>query len=456
MTKEMTKGSPMRLILGFALPTLLGLLFQQLYNVVDTMIVGQLLGADALAAVGATGSLHFLVIGFCTGLCSGLAIPVAQQFGAGKHDRMRQFVGNGALLCIVLGGLLTLATMVFCGPILRLMGTPSDIYRQSYQYIFFIFAGIPAVILYNYLSGILRALGDSKSPVFFLALSSVLNIGLDILFLAAFHTGVAGAALATVLSQLASGLASLYYIWKRMPLLHTEARHWTADRTALSALIGMGLPMGLQYSITALGSILLQTSVNALGTDYVAAVAASVKVSCFFCCPFDAMGATMATYCGQNVGAGKLNRLRQGILSCVWLGMGYYVLAALVMCLGGPVLALLFFKPSETEIISLMVQYLGINALGYGFLALVNILRFSIQGMGFSQLAMLAGLMEMIARGITGLVLVPAWGFPAACLASPLAWVLADLFLIPATVLCVRHLQHPIHHPRQPRRFSRA
>lgn len=455
MTKEMTKGSPMRLILGFALPTLLGLLFQQLYNVVDTMIVGQLLGSDALAAVGATGSLNFLVIGFCVGICSGFAIPVAQQFGAGDYERMRRFVGNGGLLCIVLGALLTLATTLLCGLILRVMDTPPDIYRQSYQYIFVIFAGIPATILYNYLSGILRALGDSKSPVLFLALSSVLNICLDILFLSAFRTGVAGAAVATVIAQLISGLASLLYIWKKVPLLHTRPAHWRADRAALTSLCGMGLPMGLQYSITALGSILLQTSVNGLGTDYVAAVAASCKLSCFFACPYDAMGATMATYCGQNVGAGKLDRLRRGILACTWLGMGYYVLAALVMCLGGPTLALLFLKPTETKVISLMARHLGTNALAYGFLALVNILRFSIQGMGFSQLAMLAGLMEMIARSAAGIFLVPAWGFTAACLASPLAWILADAFLIPATILCIRHLERPMHSAR-PHRLSRV
>ena len=453
MTKEMTKGSPMRLILGFALPTLLGLLFQQLYNVVDTMIVGQLLGSNALAAVGATGSLNFLVIGFCTGICSGFAIPVAQQFGAGDHERMRQFVGNGGLLCVTFGAVITLATTLLCGSILRTMDTPSDIYLQSYQYIFIIFAGIPATILYNYLSGILRALGDSKSPVLFLALSSVLNIGLDILLLSVFHWGVSGAAIATVISQLVSGLASLLYIWKKVPLLHTRISHWKASRSALAGLCGMGLPMGLQYSITALGSILLQASVNGLGTDYVAAVAASCKLSCFFACPYDAMGATMATYCGQNVGAGKLDRLRRGILACTWLGMGYYVLAALVMCLGGPTLALLFLKPTETKVISLMVRHLGTNALAYGFLALVNILRFSIQGMGFSQLAMLAGLMEMIARSAAGILLVPAWGFTAACLASPLAWVLADAFLIPATVLCIRHLEQPMH-PARPHRLS--
>lgn len=455
MTKEMTKGSPMKLILGFALPMLLGLLFQQLYNVVDTMIVGQLLGSDALAAVGATGSLNFLVIGFCTGICSGFAIPVSQQFGAGDHAEMRRYVGNAGLLCVAFGTLITLLTAVLCGPILNLMGTPSDIYREAYRYILVIFLGIPATILYNYLSAILRALGDSKSPVIFLAISSALNVVLDILFLTACQSGVIGAAIATVLSQLVSGVVSLVYIWKKVPLLHTGRSDWKAQPRILTNLCSMGLPMGLQYSITAMGSILLQTSVNSLGTNYVAAVAASVKLSCFFSCPYDAMGATMATYCGQNIGAGKLDRLSKGILSCIWLGIGYYVFAALVICLGGGHLALLFFKSTETQVISLMVRHLGFNALAYGFLALVNILRFSIQGMGFSQLAMLAGLMEMLARGITGICFVPVWGFTAACLASPLAWVLADIFLVPATILCIWHVRHPMGGIRR-RRLSRS
>lgn len=456
MTKDMTNGSPMRLIVGFALPMLLGLLFQQLYNVVDTMIVGQLLGANALAAVGATGSLNFLVIGFCTGLCSGFAIPVSQQFGAGDYEQMRRYVGNGALLCVAFGAAITLLTTVFCGGILRLMDTPEEIYLQSYRYIFVIFAGIPATILYNYLSGLLRALGDSKSPVAFLAISSGLNVVLDIEFITAFHAGVTGAAVATVLSQLVSGVICLIYIWKKVPLLHTSREDWHIQPQTAQELCGMGLPMGLQYSITAIGSLILQTSVNGLGTDYVAAVAASVKLNCFFACPFDAMGATMATYCGQNVGAGKLERLGKGVRDCVWLGMGYYVAAALVLCLGGRTLALLFLKPEETRVIALMAQHIGMSAMAYGLLALVNILRFAIQGMGFSQLAMLAGLMEMIARAVVGMCLVPVWGFSAACMASPLAWALADVFLIPATVLCIRYLKQPVRRMRRSVSGSRA
>lgn len=440
MTKEMTKGSPMRLILGFALPTLLGLLFQQLYNVVDTMIVGQLLGSNALAAVGATGSLNFLVIGFCTGICSGFAIPVAQQFGAGDHERMRQFVGNGGLLCVTFGAVITLATTLLCGSILRMMDTPSDIYLQSYQYIFIIFAGIPATILYNYLSGILRALGDSKSPVLFLALSSVLNIGLDILLLSVFHWGVSGAAIATVISQLVSGLASLLYIWKKVPLLHTRISHWKASRPALAGLCGMGLPMGLQYSITALGSILLQASVNGLGTDYVAAVAASCKLSCFFACPYDAMGATMATYGGQNVGARQWDRLHSGLRACSILGIGYAAAALGLVFVAGNWLNALFLDQESMSLLPIVQQFLVIQAAFYIPLAFVNIVRFLIQGMGFSPIATLAGVLEMAGRSLMACA-VPLLGFSAACFASPAAWILADLFLFPAYFLCHRRLR---------------
>lgn len=355
---------------------------------------------------------------------------------------MRRSVGNGGLLCLIFAVVITLTTTVFCGPILRVMQTPDDIFLLSRAYIFVIFAGIPVTLLYNYLSGILRALGDSKSPVLFLMLSSILNIGMDILFISAFHSGVVGAAIATVIAQAISGLVCLLYIAKKVPLLWMKKEDWKPNKTVIRILCLMGIPMGLQYSITALGSIMLQSAVNSLGTEIVAATAGGVRLDCFFCCPYEALGATMATYCGQNVGAGKLDRLGKGILSCVVLGMGYYIVIAVIVQLCAPTLALLFLDSSEVTVIALMSQYIRIVTRCYCLLTLLNVLRFAIQGMGFSQLAMLAGLMEMLARGLDGLLLVPRFGYIAACLSSPLARLLADLFLVPACTLCVRHLKH--------------
>lgn len=301
MTKDLTTGSPMRLITGFALPTLFGMLFQQLYNLVDTMIVGKLLGASALAAVGATGSVNFFVIGFCIGVCNGFAIPVAQRIGANEPSKMRRYVANAAYLSVLFAVLLTVATGLLCRQILTLMLTPDDIFSGAYTYIFVIFMGIPATFLYNLLAGIIRSLGDSKTPVYFLAMSSVLNIVLDFLLILGFRGGVAGAAVATVASQGVSGIACLFYMMKKYPILRMTQEERRFDLHSCGVLCAMGLPMGLQYSVTAIGSIILQSSVNALGSLYVAAVAAGGKVYQLLACPFDAMGATMATYCGQNV-----------------------------------------------------------------------------------------------------------------------------------------------------------
>ena len=441
MTKDLTTGNPMRLILGFALPTLLGMLFQQLYNMMDTMIVGKLLGATALAAVGSTGSINFFVIGFCMGVCNGFAIPVAQRMGAGDYSQMRRYVANAAWLAIAFAAVLTVATGLLCGTILTVMNTPADIYEGAYWYIFIIFMGIPATFLYNLLAAIIRSLGDSKTPVYFLAMSSVLNIGLDLAFILVFRLGVAGASLATVLSQGVSGLACLVYMVKKFPILHVSREERQLDIRSCRALCFMGVPMGLQYSITAIGSIVLQSAVNGLGSRYVASVAAGTKLFQVICCPFDAMGATMATYCGQNVGAVKLDRLGQGIRACSLLGLGYALLSFAAIFFFAPQMALLFLNPGEEALIGYTAQY--ITTLGAFFfpLALVNILRFSIQGMGFSNLAILAGVMEMFARMGVATFLVPAIGYTGACFASPAAWICADLFLIPASLWSVSHLR---------------
>ena len=451
MTRDLTTGSPMRLIIGFALPTLFGMLFQQLYNMVDAMIVGKLLGSAALAAVGSTGSVNFFVIGFCMGVCNGFAIPVAQRMGAGEPSKMRRYVANAAWLSVLFAVVLTVATGLLCRQILTVMLTPADIFANAYTYIFVIFMGIPATFLYNLLAGVIRSLGDSKTPVYFLALSSVLNILLDFALILGFQAGVAGAAIATVASQGVSGIACLLYMRKRYPILRMTKEERRLDLHACGVLCAMGIPMGLQYSITAIGSIVLQSSVNALGSLYVAAVAAGGKVYQLLACPFDAMGATMATYCGQNVGACRLDRLSRGIRSCALLGLGYSVIAFCAMLRFAPQCALLFLDSRELDaalLTQLAARYILIQSAFFFPLSLVNIVRFSIQGMGFSPFAILAGVLEMAARTGVGMLLVPAFGYTAACFASPAAWVCADLFLIPASALCIAKLRRL--YPNQP------
>ena len=442
MTKDLTKGSPMRLILSFGIPLLFGYLFQQMYNVVDTAIVGKTLGGAALAAVGATGSINFLVVGFCAGICGGFAIPVAQQFGAGDQQELRRYVTGGTWLCILFGAALTAATVIFCQDILTAMNTPTDIFRRSYLYIVTIFAGLPAYFLYNYAAAVLRAMGDSRTPVIWLIVASLVNIVLDIVFILNFHMDVFGAAFATVLAQLLAGVGCLVRMCRGFPILKMSREDWRWDRKRMANLCLMGLPMGLQYSITAIGSVMIQAAVNGLGTMYVTAVTAASKVSMFVCCPFDAMGSTMATYGGQNVGAAKWERLHQGMRSCVLLGAIYSVVSLAALYFLADPLNMLFLDAESASLLPLARQYLIISALFFFPLSLVNIVRFTIQGMGFSPLATLAGVLEMAARaGVS--CLVPAFGFAAACCASPAAWVLADLFLIPAYLYCCHRLTRP-------------
>ncbi|WP_320128262.1 MATE family efflux transporter [uncultured Sphaerochaeta sp.] len=441
MTKDLTDGSPMKLILGFSIPVLLGYVFQQFYNVVDTVIVGKSLGVEALAAVGSTGSVNFLIIGFCMGLCSGFAIPVAQKFGAKDFSLMRQYAFNAGILSIIFSIVLTVLTSLFCRPILVAMQTPPDIIDRAISYIRIIFYGIPLIILYNMVSGIIRALGDSKTPVYFLILSSLMNIGLDLLFILVFHFDVAGAALATIISQGISGIACLVYMTKKFEILQFSQDEKKIRPRHFKTLCNVGIPMGLQYSITAIGSVILQVSVNSLGSGIVAAVTTGSKISMFFSTPFDALGTTMATFGGQNTGSGKFERLKKGVRASSLLGFFYSIVAWIVMYFFGAKLCLLFLGSDNVQIIENAHLFLIIISAFYFPLALVNIVRFMIQGMGFSRFAVFSGIFEMIARIGVALFAVPVWHFTAVCFASPVAWILADFFLVPAFFQCYRKLE---------------
>lgn len=436
--KDLTVGSPMKLILGFAFPMFLGLLFQQFYSLVDTMIVGKYLGVDPFAGVGSTGSLNFIVIGFCMGLCSGFSVPISQSFGAKDFPLLRKMVTNSVWLCTFFSVVITTLMLLFCRPVLTWMNTPENIFEYAYIYIFIIFAGIPCTILYNMTAAILRALGDSKSPIIFLAISSAINIGLDLLLIIVFRMGVDGAALATVVSQGVSGVISIIYIKKKFDILAMEKGDWKLERHLAGKLTGVGIPMGLQYSITGIGSVILQTAVNGLGSIYVASMTAGSKINIFLACPFDALGQTMAPYAGQNIGARKLDRVGKGLRAACIIGFIVSGLMVIVVKLFGDQLTMLFLDEKDPVIMQNSTQFLIIVSAFYCLLTLVNTVRFTIQGMGFSSLAIIAGVMEMIARGIAGMLLVPAFGYLGACYSSPLAWLLADAFLIPAFFFCKR------------------
>lgn len=443
MTKDLTTGSPLKLIITFTFPAFLGMLFQQFYNVVDTIIVGKLLGIGPLAGVGATGSLNFMVLGFCMGICNGFAIPIAQKFGAGDQVELRKFVANSLWLVAIIALVLTVPVCVFCRPILRVMNTPEDVFEYAYQYIFIIFLGIPAALLYNILAAILRSLGDSKTPVLFLALSSVLNIGLDIISIKLWGMGVDGTALATVISQGVSGVICFYYMKKRFTVLQMSREERRPDGAKMKRLCYMGIPMGLQYSITAIGSLVIQATMNGFGSVAVAGATAANRINGFLTCPIEALGASMAPYVGQNLGAGKLDRVSRGVIDASLCGFVSSGVLFVIIWLYGAQLTGIFLDVPDPEVTAYAVEFLRIVGAGYCLLTLVNVVRFSIQGLGFSVLAILSGVMEMIARCFAGLVIAPHIGFAAVAMGHPLAWLFADIFLIPAFLLCRKKVASP-------------
>lgn len=440
MVRDMTTGSSAKNILMFSLPLLIGTVFQQFYNMADSIIVGKFVGKEAFAAVGSTGSITFFVLGLVFGACSGFAIPVAQDFGAGDEAGVRRCVVNIIYICVIFATLITLATCLLTRQILEMMNTQASMMQDAYDYLFWIFAGLGTLMLYNILSGILRSLGDSRTPLYFLIMSSILNIVLDIFFIQNLHMGVKGASIATVIAQLVSGLACLVYIIKKFPILHLTRAEMRPDFATIRRLLGVGIPMGLQFSITAIGSIILQRSVNGLDADAVASVSAASKVQNLVVAPMDAFGVTIATFAGQNYGAGKIDRVRRGIRQVYLMLLVCSALGIAINWLGSDKIALLFMDASETHVISQVRQFMICNGFFYPVLAVIYVLRNALQGVGFSKAAMLAGLFELVARSVMGLFVVPALGYAAVCFANPAAWAMADLILIPLYVVLMGRL----------------
>ena len=422
VTQDMTQGKPVSLLLKFFFPLLFGMLFQQFYNVVDMAIVGKTLGSENLAAVGATGSVNFLILGFCMGVCNGFAIPVAQKFGAKDYKGMRRFVTNSVWLSVVFAVVMTVAVCLLCRDIMVWMRTPADIIDRAYSYILVIFLGIPVTYLYNLLSGIMRAMGDSKNPLIFLVISSVLNIAFDFIAILVFHLGVTGAALATVLSQLISGLCCLWFMKKRYELLKMEPGDWKLRGSLIGRLCGMGIPMGLQYSITAIGSVILQAAVNDLGSVAVAAISTGNRISMFFCCPYDAMGSTMATYAGQNLGAGEIRRIKEGIKKSVLYSWIWCLGVIVVTWLFAPDLIYLVTGSSNPVVIKNAVAYLRFDTLFYFVTALICVIRNAMQGIGDHITPLVSSSLELVGKVVFALIFVPLLGYRGVILAEPVSW----------------------------------
>lgn len=441
MVREMTHGKPLPLILGFCVPMLVGNLFQQFYSMVDAIIVGKFIDVDALAAVGSTGSVSFLIIGFTSGITGGAGILPSQCFGAGNYSEMRKYIANAMYLCIITTVIVTSLALGFCYPLLKVMQTPDDIIGLAYDYIAVIFGGICVTMAYNLMASILRAMGDSRSPLYFLIVASIINIGLDLLFIIVLKAGVAGAGWATVISQGFSALLCFIYMKKNFEILSFEKGETAFSKERIFAIAKLGVPMGLQFSITAIGSILLQSAVNGLGKVTMAAVTAAGKMQSIMAAPMETLGITMATYAGQNLGAGEYSRIRRGMNCSFAVGLTYSVISiVLIWFLSGP-LCLLFVDAKETQVIEQAVYFIRINSFFYPVLALLFIIRSSLQGLGYSFLPMLAGACELAARTAVALVLIAPFGFNAACFASPIAWAAATTLLIVVYVVKMKELK---------------
>ena len=440
-TNDMTVGSPTRDILSFAIPLILGYILQQMYQIIDAVIVGRWIGVGALAAVGASSSVMFLIMGFCNGSCAGFSIPIAQAFGAKDFAKMRCYVGNAIRLGIVFAVVITLMSCALCTRILYLVNTPDDIFQDAWIFLFLQFAAIPFTMAYNLLAGFIRALGNSRQPFYFLIFSAIINILLDIVFILIMGMGVEGAGIATLLSQAFSSMMCLWYIRKHLTILipQGEERHFNNKRIAI--LLNNGVPMGLQFSITGIGIIMLQSANNALGTLYVASFTAAMRVKYLFICVFDNIGVAMATYCGQNIGAEKTERIQLGIRSALMITAVYFVLTVIVIYPFADQMMALFVNSGEQDVIKNAAYYMRISNYFYPALGLLTIFRYSIQGLGYSMLSMLSGVMEMIARCGVSIWLVPELAFTGVCFADPTAWMAADLFLIPAYFYLYKKIQ---------------
>ena len=430
MTKDMTTGKPMPLLLGFMLPLLGGNLFQQFYNMADTIIVGRFLGLNQLASVGSCASILFLVLGFCMGLSAGFSIPIAQKFGAKQESMLRRFMVNGWYLSAVISVVMTVVTVLSCRAILTFMKTPAVLFQDAYDYQVIIFWGIPFTVLYNYASGIIRAIGDARTPFYFLVLSTILNIFLDLFCIIYLKMGVSGAAAATVVSQAVSGALCVIYMYRKYELLRVKRSEYVPDRRKCRVMLGMGLPMGLQFSITAIGSVMLQSAVNLLGTVYVASYATALKLKSIFIGVCDALGNTMAVYCGQNLGAGRKDRIREGIADAIKVSLVLSVISVAVLWTLTDKLALLFMDASNKEVIANVCLFMRCTSCFYMVLYLLSIFRNSVQGMGASKTAMFAGLIEMTARTVSSLWLIPSLGYVMVCFTDQLAWGTATIFLV--------------------------
>lgn len=438
MTKDLTTGSPMKIFIMFSIPILLGNLFQQLYNMVDTIIVGQYLGEEALAAVGTTGCLMFLVLGFANGIAQGFGVMIAQAFGAGNHKQLRHFVALIVVLTILVSLILSLPTTIFSKNLLMLLNVPDNILAMADSYIKVIFAGLILTMAYNVEAGILRGVGDSKTPLYFLLLASVLNIILDFVLIVFAKMGTAGAAYATVIGQGVSAVLCFIYMYVKFPLLRLSREDFYYDWDNSKKLLSLGIPMAINYSITAIGTMILQAAINVFGSSVVASYTAASKIINLTTQTMPSLGTTSATYCGQNLGAGKYSRIYKG-MRCG------FVLCAIVGVLGA-VISLI----AEPWMISMFIPNPTAEAMGYAHIYLVRactcmiplawifVYRSAMQGLNQALVPMLCGTVELVSRFLVIAIVSKPFGYSGVCWTDPVCWLVTGVMVLAAYLLWER------------------
>ena len=426
----MTTGNPLKNILIFAIPIMMSGLIQQGYNVADTYIAGRFISANALASIGSVGPMSSLLMGFCMGVTGGFAIPIAQAFGAGDKKRTNHYAGNAISLTIIISLVIMSLSLFLVKPILTLLGTPQEIFYDARLYVSIIYAGAIFTTLYNVMASILRALGDSKAPLKFLTITAILNVFLNYFTIAILGMGVEGAAISTVLSQFVSCILCVIYIRSRKEMLNITKEDFVIKKSTALLMLKMGLPMSLQFSITGIGSMVLQSTINTYGASVVAGFTIANKPELLANIPLSATGVACATFAGQNYGAGRMDRVRQGARSAIAFAGSMSVVMSTILYFFGGKIAQIFVDGANAETINAAHTYLKVIAVFYFALAVLFVFRNTLQGIGKTYVSMIAGVSELVGRVVAALILSKLFGFFGVCLASPLAWICADIPLL--------------------------
>ncbi|MDR2491205.1 MAG: MATE family efflux transporter [Spirochaetaceae bacterium] len=439
MTKNMTIGPPWQLIVSFALPLIIGNMFQQFYNMADSFIVSRTIGTGALAAVGSTGSINFLILGFMIGFTQGASIVTAQRFGAGDERGVRRSFACGILLSAVITAVLMAVSIISLKSLLRLLNTPEEIVSDAYIYMITILWGMPAITLFDICSNMMRAVGDSRTPLYFLVIACIINIILDYIFILVFGMGVFGAGLATVIAQLTSGVLCIPAIFKRIKVLCVTKDDWKLRRNELWDQARAALPLGFQLSIIAIGALAVSFAVNKLGTIPVAAFTTGQRIDQFAGMPLSSIGAAMTTYTAQNFGAKKIGRIRKGVFQGGLIAFGLALLIGILFIAGGRTLARIFLK--EAAAVGLAKSYLTIQGACFIMLGQLFVYRQTLLGLGNSIVPTISGVVELIMRIVTALALAIPFGFIGICFASPLAWAGGLIPLVISLVFTLKRLR---------------